>query len=425
MLDAESSNHQHFEELCALAALGEMSDEQFVEFREHIETCASCRVEYGDYVETLHNNLPLANPGHLSAELPRQLEGYRQRFLARAREQGFKFSSGVETQPFRWRRFADAQTLMPSYIRAFAILVLVLSGAVAFLGYKLHRIERLSVAQAADAATLAGQNTVIQQELHSYKARLASPTPTPQPPTPALVDYKAVLARSKLLEREVAEASSRISALEKEVASGANRESDLAQKLQQAQATLNQTTVELHALREHRSEDAGLMAAQEGRINELSTKLREQLDAIERDRKLLAADRDIRELMGARNLHIIDVFDVDGRGQTRRPFGRAFYTEGKSLIFYAFDLAPKRFSRTPHSFQAWGYREPASQSAQSLGILFVDDQTQNRWVLKFDDPDVLAQIDAVFVTVEPRGGSSKPTGQRVLYAYLKGQPNHP
>jgi hypothetical protein len=31
----------------------------------------------------------------------------------------------------------------------------------------------------------------------------------------------------------------------------------------------------------------------------------------------------------------------------------------------------------------------------------------------------------VFVTVEPPGGSPKPTGQKLLYAYLNGQPNHP
>ena len=129
--------------------------------------------------------------------------------------------------------------------------------------------------------------------------------------------------------------------------------------------------------------------------------------------------------MGARDLHIIDVSDVDSTGKTRRPFGRAFYTEGKSLIFYAFDLAPQHASRKAPSFQAWGFREPSSHSARSLGIFYADDKAEGRWVLKFDDPDVLAQIDAVFVTVEPSGGSSKPSGQKLLYAYLKGQPNHP
>jgi anti-sigma-K factor RskA len=47
-------------------------------------------------------------------------------------------------------------------------------------------------------------------------------------------------------------------------------------------------------------------------------------------------------------------------------------------------------------------------------------------MLKTDDPDVLAQINAVIVTVEPKGGSTKPTGKPLLEAYLHSlPPNHP
>jgi len=42
--------------------------------------------------------------------------------------------------------------------------------------------------------------------------------------------------------------------------------------------------------------------------------------------------------MGARKLYIADVFDVDSVSRTRKPFGRVFYTQNKSLVFYAFDL---------------------------------------------------------------------------------------
>ena len=58
-------------------------------------------------------------------------------------------------------------------------------------------------------------------------------------------------------------------------------------------------------------------------------------------------------------------------------------------------------------------------------MLYQDDQKQNRWVLKFNDPAVLSAIDAVFVTAEPPGGSEKPTGAKLLYAYLNTKPNHP
>jgi hypothetical protein len=55
----------------------------------------------------------------------------------------------------------------------------------------------------------------------------------------------------------------------------------------------------------------------------------------------------------------------------------------------------------------------------------MDNAAMRRWVLKFDDPKVLAQIDSVFVTVEPHGGSNKPSGKQLLFASLRGEPNHP
>jgi hypothetical protein len=44
-------------------------------------------------------------------------------------------------------------------------------------------------------------------------------------------------------------------------------------------------------------------------------------------------------------------------------------------------------------------------------------------VLRFEDPQILAEIDSVFVTVEPPGGSAKPSGRQFLYAYLNANLN--
>jgi hypothetical protein len=133
----------------------------------------------------------------------------------------------------------------------------------------------------------------------------------------------------------------------------------------------------------------------------------------------LEASRDVRDLMGARTFHIADVYDVDSKGKDQRSFGRVFTTEGKSiLIFYAFDLNDRNTAKRNASFQFWGKRGPVQSSAHSLGLFQVDDQKQNRWVLRFEDPRILAEIDSVFVTVEPPGGSAKPTGRQFLFAYL-------
>jgi hypothetical protein len=57
-----------------------------------------------------------------------------------------------------------------------------------------------------------------------------------------------------------------------------------------------------------------------------------------------------------------------------------------------------------------------------------DSQTmraQKGRVLKFNDVETISQIDAVFVTVEPKGGSAKPSGKPLLFTYLRLDPNHP
>jgi hypothetical protein len=235
----------------------------------------------------------------------------------------------------------------------------------------------------------------------------------------------AALARTSELEKQLQGLSSEIHSLRTTITLAENREEKLHNELREAERVVAQVTDELQRLRLEQRADAATIGAQKVRISELSESVESHLEKLDRAQRLLAADRDIRELMGARNLHIIDVLDVDGKGKPKKHFGRVFYTESESLVFYAFDLDVKKFSAATHSFQAWGYREPGAHSAQSLGIFYVDDEKQKRWVLKVDDPEILQEIDAVFVTVEPRGGAKKPTGQKLLYAYLRNNPNHP
>ena len=81
--------------------------------------------------------------------------------------------------------------------------------------------------------------------------------------------------------------------------------------------------------------------------------------------------------------------------------------------------------RDASTFQAWGRQGSDTQHDVSLGVMYLDDSTQKRWALKFNDAETLAKIDTVFVTVEPRGPSAKPTGKPLLFASLRIDPNHP
>ena len=174
-------------------------------------------------------------------------------------------------------------------------------------------------------------------------------------------------------------------------------------------------------LRKSQDELAGLSARNEALSQETLSKVK----YAERQQKLLATDHDIRDILGSRSLHIIDVYDVSGQGELERPFGRIFYTEGKSLIFYAFDLDLQIGLKRGAVFQAWGQKGEAKDGPRSLGTFYMDDSAQNRWVLKVDDSKMLSRIDYVYVTDSSRKETAKPKGKPLLSAFLNGPANHP
>jgi hypothetical protein len=237
-----------------------------------------------------------------------------------------------------------------------------------------------------------------------------------------IADQSALLAEVKITEANL-EQSLQDEKGEKQQA--AAERSDLVQKLGAAQASLQKTQTELDSVKQQRSQDQSRAQSLEAQIRDLNGQLRDREQAIGQQEELLAHDRDIRDLMGARDLYIAEVYDVARDGTTQKPYGRVFYTKGKSLIFYAYDLDKQPGTKNASTFQAWGRSGPDRQQVLNLGIFYQDSAAKKRWVLKFDDPRTLEQLDAVFVTVEPPGGSQKPSTRPLLFASLRIQPNHP
>jgi Anti-sigma-K factor rskA len=196
-------------------------------------------------------------------------------------------------------------------------------------------------------------------------------------------------------------------------------------KVQQLQETVDSLTKQ----HEETTSRAATLQEKVGELTELVRNRERELDQkqeeVAKQQDLLEHDRDIRELMGARDLYVAEVHDVVGTGQTNKTYGRVFYTKGKRLVFYAYDLDAQPGVKNASTFQAWGRRGPDKQQALSLGIFYEDNLGKKRWVLKTSDPKTLDDIDAVFVTVEPNGGSHHPSGKQLLFAYLRVSPNHP
>ena len=425
MENAETT-HERFGELSALAILGQVSPEEYQELKTHLENCAACREEHDALAQILLAELPLAH-----AEKEPELEpvvaaqGAEANFLSRvSKESGtsvpeMEEATGVSTW---WKRFTGLLP-QPAYGYAAVFLLLAAAGALSLRVWKDSRLDAERFGQIAELNNEMAQLRDKVRDLSSQKRK--TPTDVPRATEPQAPVYSGLQARNQELETQLKTAEQQISALKEQASSSVEQEKQLTARLSDTQTLLDQLSAESKTLRDSHAQDTGTITKQKEEMHELEARFATASDSMERDRRLLTADRDIRDLMGARNLRIVDVYDVDGKGKTRKPFGRVFFTEGKSLIFYAFDLGDERPSVQSAAYQAWGSEGTFQRGVRSLGIFYRDDQKANRWVLKFDDPNVLAEIDSVFVTIEPPGGSKKPTGGRLLAAYVKANLNHP
>jgi len=144
---------------------------------------------------------------------------------------------------------------------------------------------------------------------------------------------------------------------------------ELQQELADSELVARSAREELDKLRTRNADSQASFIADESRIHELNDQLAQKTAALQRDHQLMQEGRDIRDLMVARNLHIVDVFDTDARGKTKRAFGRIFLTEGKSLVFYAYDLNESKLAQANYHYRVWGAKEGQDERARSLGIV--------------------------------------------------------
>jgi hypothetical protein len=410
--------HEHFEELGTLTVTGQASQAQFEELKEHMQTCAECREMVGDFVQIADGLFEVAEKRPWLQES--EPEGMTDRFIARAHSEGVPLSRGTKSEIVaRWR--------VPSGV-AIAAFAAALIGSAA-LGvttvkrFMLHPAIQMSVGPnvnhdlptvALPGADLANEhlryeNTELKKQLQDVRTEMAALAAKLRSGQDAQRDAdsakSAMMVRLQDLEKSNAELHKGVGERESEVA-------QLKSELERAQSGKEADTIALQV------EEAELRNLRE-KVVELDSKLHES-------EQLSAAARQASDLIVARKLHIIDVHDADEDGQRKRAFGRIFYTEGKSLVFYAYDLADPRGPNLKASFHVWGANDDTSRAVKSLGIFRADDETEGRWILTVDDPHVLGQINTVFVTIETRKKAvTLPNGKKILYAFLGNKANHP
>jgi hypothetical protein len=423
--------HEKFKELCALAASGTLSPLELSELQIHLDDCESCQEAFTQYRILNTEGIPTLAEAYLAR--PERVvwddSAARERLWTsiRAEQQLLPEQNPALTTLRQDSSLKNNVRALAGLAIAAGLLLAVASGAY-HLGARTHQpiiVSQPSTAMGQQYQKLSEEKRAADESLATQEKRLAQLQAESAEKEQALAKLRSSLRELETRSNELMMENSQSEAQLKELA---QQRDELNAKLQAVSQAYGNNQAELANLRAERDKTSLRTAFLESKIEDLTAKNRDQDRRLKDAEQYLTSDRDIRELMGARKLYIADVFDVDGSSRTQKPFGRVFYTQGKSLIFYAFDLDRQPGVLNASTFQVWGQREaPQGEPASpmNLGILYMDNETNRRWVMRFDDPKQLAEIDAVFVTVEPRGGSHKPTSKPFLYALLRNQANHP
>jgi hypothetical protein len=412
------AKHRYFEELCALAPLGELGSSQLRELHAHLSECDECRRAAMEYGHIYQEVVPAMNRPEEAFIADRRNDIRSSVLSSIARIEPRPATVKMETLPslstpgFPWLRHTLWAGLAASVLAVTAFWI----GARSFQEFRPQaqsQVTPASVAKATPAVVdSAARNSARETEELEHKQWMAA-LAAENSQNAELA--KKVSAEEKQLEQAVAARDALRAQLETQTSA-----------LDATQAELDDKKAQLEQVQAATAASTATLASLQYQVQQLTRKLDTQTASLDRERGLLSHGREIRDIIGARNLHIIDVYDTDTHGGTIRPFARAFYTEHKSLVYYAYDLPQRSSADGKYAYVAWGESNVNKNSIKKIGILFNDNQNRNRWSLSFIDPEVLADINSVFITLERTDKDvEQPKGKRMLTAYLGAAPNHP
>jgi hypothetical protein len=419
--------HKSYEELCALAATGQITGDAMRMLDQHIKECSSCRAFLEDLVPLKAHVTPVVAGSRTHSYTPP--DGIRERFLQRAAAVGLSLTPGPAIEIAESSEIAFEQPRRESRTGFF------------------HWFATPRFAVPALACVLCGVLgfTVARYTARPWQMQLVAAPPVQFPK----VDRTEGTAQVVALQRQNEDANRRVTALvaalasaqvekkqlEQQLARLAQRAADpdefqqrfgeVSRQLEDASARSAKLQSDLDSERNRAITAEAVLVAQQKATEDADTKvatLESQLDQL---RNLEFGKSMAGDLISARNLHIVDVYDTEANGSRKRAFGRVFYVEGKSLVFYAYDLPNSERGNKKIEFRVWGEQAGVNTISINLGDMHTDNSNEGRWILTCSDPKVLNRINAVYLTVDSNARhDSQPRGPKLMYAFL-GSPNHP
>lgn len=420
-----SDPHREFESLCALSTTGELSGEEWKRLTEHLAHCKACREAKRQYERVISTTIPV-----IAAEYAMEHEDDASGSWS-IEEAEARLMKGLRDEPMPLRVDSDSSSSRFTSRWKLALRYAIAASILSACGLPSYRIGALRERDSVAVHLPANPSAPIETVRLNPPASIAAPSPERKSDPN---DGQAALWRDQARKNdaELAKLKDRLAQVEDELS---RRSADLDRSLQTradldrqlALAEANQQSLQtrLSQIGEQLPQATQESLELKAQVKDLAAALAEKDKEIGEEKELLEHDRDIRSLIGARDLYIAEIYDVATNGDTKKPFGRVFYTKDKSLVFYGYDLDRQNGVRKDVAFQAWGRRGSDQKRDVSLGLLYRDDANQKRWVLKFNDAKTISELDAVFITAEPQGGSVTPSGKPLLFTYLRLDPNHP
>ena len=304
--------HEEFLELCALAASGSLSEAEGKKLQEHLVACSECREAMKDFNAVVDEVIP-----ELAPELTQEPAfdpsfsqenaeaSFRKRLTDEKERERDQVGADSSVSPLVVRQVGSFRRHFEQYdlwlpMAASALLCATL-GILSYRTGRNHGIEwaRLEErSKPAAQAVSADAHAVAQPDMKLQDTELAVRDA-------ALADLRRKIAQnSSELERLKALTSAQQLALRTSAddKNGVSQERDrLLQQVSAEEATLRETQERLKNLERERSEYVIHTASLETRIAELSNSLEERERLTTEQQDLLAKDRDIRDLIGARD----------------------------------------------------------------------------------------------------------------------------
>jgi hypothetical protein len=326
--------HNEFLELCAVSTSGQLTEEEQKKLQEHLAVCNSCRETLKQYESIVGHAIPVFVPRkrrrvRMEARIGRKISNGRQskpssnalESTNRGEAEKSARTSEVSTIPRRLPPFSSESTWRHvCMLYAAGILLFVSLGFYAYRAGVHRGIDTSKVTaplpNAQSQATLAAQSSDAGHERQIARTQIEQRDKT-------IGDLRRQLAQDMAEINTLKAAQDRLDNDLRASDAGKHdlneQRSELAQKLDAALSASQGLQQKLDSLAQQSAQDTARAKTLDAKVDGLNRLLRDREVALDQKDELLAHDRDIRDLMGARDLYIAEVYDIARTGETLKP----------------------------------------------------------------------------------------------------------